>query len=370
MLTNPIYNKKIRLHIIWGLVFSFLVAGCFEKEKKDHLVSIEWEGRKAKGLVIPLKLLPGISYDSIEQLVHIQLTNSNTPILGEYKMIENVLIFRPLIPFTRGLKYEVRLQGKVISEIEILSGDTHDAPEVISIYPTSDTVPLNLLKIYIAFSKPMQEGQSLNNIAVIKNGKDTVPSVFLDLQAELWNKERTILTLWLDPGRIKRDLQPNKKMGLLLELGSGYQIVVRQNWRDTEGDSLAIAWHKDFVVGLRDSLSPAPGLWTIHPPKARSSEPLKIDLHEPLDYLLLKNAVRVIDSKGNIINGVIETEAKERILSFVPSVTWNPGDYTLEIESRLEDLAGNNLNRLFDKDITRKSTGVPKEVYKRSFHIE
>lgn len=85
MLTNPICNKKIRLHIIWGLVFSFLVAGCFEKEKEDHLVTIEWEGRQAKGIIIPVKLLPGISYNSIEQLVHIQLANSDTPILGEYK---------------------------------------------------------------------------------------------------------------------------------------------------------------------------------------------------------------------------------------------------------------------------------------------
>ena len=66
----------------------------------------------------------------------------------------------------------------------------------------------------------MQEGQALENITVIKNGKDTIPSIFLDLQPELWNKERTILTLWLDPGRIKRDLQPNKKLGLPLELGA------------------------------------------------------------------------------------------------------------------------------------------------------
>lgn len=262
------------------------------------------------------------------------------------------------------------MSNKLLSEIEIPSGNTHDAPEVMAIYPTSDTVPLNLLKIYIAFSKPMQEGQSLNNIVVIKNGKDTIPSVFLDLQPELWNKERTMLTLWLDPGRIKRDLQPNKKMGLPLEQGSGYQIVVRQNWRDTEGDSLAVAGYKDFIVGLWDSLSPAPGRWTIHTPKARSGELLKIDLHEPLDYLLLKNTVRIVDNKGNVINGVIETEAKERVLNFIPSVTWSPGYYTLEIESRLEDLAGNNLNRLFDKDLTRKSTGAPKEIYKRSFHIQ
>jgi hypothetical protein len=85
---------------------------------------------------------------------------------------------------------------------------------------------------------------------------------------------------------------------------------------------------------------------------------------------LLKNAVRVVDNKGIVVNGVIEIEAKETIVHFIPSAAWSAGDYTLEIESRLEDLAGNNLNRLFDKDLTKKSTGVPKDVYKRSFHIQ
>ena len=34
---------------------------------------------------------------------------------------------------------------------------------------------------------------------------------------------------------------------------------------------------------------------------------------------------------------------------------WKAGRYRLKIESRLEDLAGNNLNRPFDRDITRKN---------------
>ena len=40
---------------------------------------------------------------------------------------------------------------------------------------------------------------------------------FLDLQPELWNAEGTVLTLWLDPGRIKRDLIPNKELGIPLK---------------------------------------------------------------------------------------------------------------------------------------------------------
>jgi hypothetical protein len=287
--------------------------------------------------------------------------------LGEYILTDDAMIFRPLIAFTRGLKYKVSLANELLSEIEIPSDDSADSPAVISIYPTGNVLPQNLLKIYIGFSKPMQEGQALKNIAVLKNRRDTIPSIFLDL--ELWNKERTMLTLWLDPGRIKRDLQPNMNMGSPLEQGAAYQIEIRQDWQDAEGISLATAYRKDFVVGLRDSLSPDPGLWTIYSPKAGSNQPLKIDLHEPLDYVLLKNTVRIVDNTGNSIHGVIETQEEETILHFTPSVAWNPGDYSVEIESRLEDLAGNNLDRLFDKDLSRQNTGRKKEAFKKSFHI-
>jgi len=52
---------------------------------------------------------------------------------------------------------------------------------------------------------------------------------------------------------------------------------------------------------------------------AGSKQPLKIELHEPLDYLLLKNAIRVVDNTGTIVNGVIESEAQETMLNFTPT---------------------------------------------------
>lgn len=370
MFIKTFNNKKIRFHLLWSLVFSFLLVSCSERKKENSSVTIEWEGNKAKSVIIPLALLPGTPRDSIEHLLHIQLNNTNGPMLGEYTVTNEAVFFQPLIAFTPGLKYQIRLADKLLSEIEIPSDDIQNAPEVISIYPSGDTFPLNLLKIYIAFSKSMQEGQALENIVVIKNGKDTIPSIFLDLQPELWNKERTMLTLWLDPGRIKRDLQPNIKLGSPLEQGAGYQIVIKQDWRDAEGVSLSHTYRKEFVVGVRDSFSPDPDTWTIYAPKAGSKQSLKIELLEPLDYMLLKNAIRIIDNTGNIVNGVINIEVKETIVHFTPSAAWTAGDYTLEIEARLEDLAGNNLNRLFDKDLTKKTNKAHKEVYKRLFHIQ
>jgi hypothetical protein len=35
-------------------------------------------------------------------------------------------------------------------------------------------------------------------------------------------------------------------------------------------------------------------------------------------------------------------------------MNWKTGSYSVEIEKKLEDPAGNNLSRLFDQDITKK----------------
>jgi hypothetical protein len=49
-------------------------------------------------------------------------------------------------------------------------------------------------------------------------------------------------------------------------------------------------------------------------------------------------------------------EIEEKQLNFIPNKPWSPGQYNLQVEARLEDLAGNNLNRLFDRDVTNPQT--------------
>ncbi|MBC7872383.1 MAG: hypothetical protein H7Y01_00230, partial [Ferruginibacter sp.] len=350
MIDQIFFNRKTRFHLLWSLVFSFLIAGCSESEKETNTVTIQWKEERAESISIPLELIPGIDKNSAAGLLQIHLLNNNTPVLGQIVFKKDAVIFTPLIAFTRGLTYEVSLSNKLISQFTIPHGDTATSTGVISVYPTSDTLPGNLLKIYIAFSNPMQEGQALKNIVIIENQKDTLPEIFLDLDQELWNKERTMLTLWLDPGRIKRDLQPNQKLGAPLQQNNTYQLFIKQTWPDTRGSLLQSSFRKEFNVGPRDSLSPDPVDWTIQTPLPRTRQSLRIDLQEPLDYLLLKKAIRITGKKGNNINGVFETDDEETVLLFIPSAGWEPGDYTVEIEARLEDLAGNNLNRLFDKD--------------------
>ncbi len=56
---------------------------------------------------------------------------------------------------------------------------------------------------------------------------------------------------------------------------------------------------------------------------------------------------------------------------FTPEKPWETGLYKLQVESRLADLAGNNLNRLFDVDLqSRKSIKSSQSIYTKSWRIE
>lgn len=364
------YIRRIRLYFIGNLVLSFLLIACTENKKESHPVTIQWNGEKAEGIDIPRKLLEGVNEDSITEHLRVRLFSNSNDILGEYTMNQQSVSFKPLVAFTSGLKYEVLLSDKLIGRFEIPPLKVKEKTEIVSIYPTTDTLPENALKLYLVFSNPMQEGQSLNNITVIKSEKDTLHSTFLDLDHELWNKERTTLTLWFDPGRIKRDLQPNKSLGLPLQKDNSYKIIIGKDWRDARGAALKSDFQKNFIVGKRDIASPDPDNWTLSKIKVSSKEPLFIFLHEPLDYLLLKNAVRITDDEGNILSGTVEPMEKETVLSFTPAEAWKQGAYTIEIESRLEDLAGNNLNRLFDNDLTQTTNKEQKSIFTKKFRAE
>ena len=82
----------------------------------------------------------------------------------------------------------------------------------LRIYPTTDSVPLNLLKMTLEFDHPMDKSRSFDHLSFYSEGEE-LGLPFLDLQTELWNLERTRLTLWLDPGRIKQGLIPNERDG-------------------------------------------------------------------------------------------------------------------------------------------------------------
>jgi len=293
-----------------------------------------------------------------EQVISITLKDSETAIFGKIENTHNSYSFFPVMPFTSGLSYQIKCEQQIIHEFLVPFPKNISRSSVTNIFPSGQTIPANLLKIHIYFSQPMEEGRSMDYIHVLGENGDTLQNIFLNLQPELWNESQTGLTMWLDPGRIKRDLQPNLKMGPPLNIKSKYQMVISKFWKDKHGMELLDDFTKTYAVIDEDREKPDVETLEINYPAIKTKNVISIDFRESIDYEVAIEAIYLI--KGNkSIQGNVTLINHESQWRFKPEEPWSQGNYVLIIESRLEDLAGNNLNRLFDRDLEHDKTETP-----------
>ena len=165
---------------------------------------------------------------------------------------------------------------------------------------------------------------------------------------ELWDPEGRRLTLLLDPGRIKRDLVPNREQGPPLRRGETFELAVDPAWQDAKGAPLVEAHSKTFSVVEADRQSPDPGEWHLSPPSLNTREPLRVHFDEPLDRALSMRMLLVVAGDGQAVPGEPHVEGYDALWSFRPAAPWAVGSYRLLVDPRLEDLAGNAVGRAFE----------------------
>ncbi len=93
------------------------------------------------------------------------------------------------------------------------------ATRIEHIYPSTDTLPANTLKLYIYFSAPMRRGEAWQHIRLLDEHGAPVELPFLEIDQELWDTTNTRLTVLFDPGRIKRGLLPLNESGPNIQEG-------------------------------------------------------------------------------------------------------------------------------------------------------
>ena len=284
------------------------------------------------------------------------------PIVGEYRLVSNVLRFEPQFPLQRGIKYRAvfspnRLPGKpapariVTSTFQMPANPATRTTVVANIFPTSDLLPENLLKFYVHFSAPMSGGHIYEHIRLRDEAGKDVDLPFLEIDEELWNPSMTRLTLFIDPGRIKRGVQPLEEVGPALEEGKGYTLSISANWRDASDTPLKEDFHKRFRVGPTDRTPIDLSLWKIQSPKAGTRDPLAVAFSEPIDHALALRVIRVLDAASQPIDGGAALVSQERHWSFTPAQPWRRGAHYLSVQSTIEDLAGNNVGKAFEVDL-------------------
>ena len=279
------------------------------------------------------------------------------PLGGRFAVEGQAVRFTPALPFVAGMDYAVVERGPGEARVRHITRPARQAAAdtaVAGIYPTAATVPLNLLKIYVQFSGPMSEGRAARAVEVVREDTGArLEDVFHQGRSELWDPERRRLTLLLDPGRIKRGLGPHEAMGYPLASGTWITVTITERFRDADGAPLARGMSRRYWVGPALRRAVDPDLWRIAWPAALSTDPLDIRFDRPMDHALLQSALAVIDPDGAPVAGRIEAGPEEASWRFHPDRPWRCGRYALSVEPHLEDLAGNSLVRLFDRDLDR-----------------
>jgi hypothetical protein len=220
---------------------------------------------------------------------------------------------------------------------------------VTHIFPSSDVLPANQLRMYVHFSAPMDWRSGHDYVVLLDERGQEVEDAFLPLDADFWNDDRTRYTVFFDPGRVKRGILPNRQMGRALEAGHRYTLVIKREWRDGHGLPLEREYRHEFSATQAIERPLDMREWRVTVPPAGTREALAVTFPEPLDHGLLRRALGV-ERNGAPIEGDIAIESDETRWLFTPRQPWAAGDHNLVALAFLEDLAGNRVGRAFEVD--------------------
>ncbi len=295
------------------------------------------------------------------------------PLIGDYALNGTTLQFTPRFPLDAGLKYRVVYQSQGKSQtrsIQLPKPKPGPPAHLTTIYPSGKTIPANVLRFYLHFSAPMQAGNVYRHIHLLRDDGTEIDLPFLELDEELWDRDYQRLTLLIDPGRIKREVKPREDLGPVFEPGRTYSLVVDQDWKDAEGRPLAKSLRKAYRASEPVRTAHSPKRWQITPPPAGTRKPLIVRFPRALDHALTQAMIQVEDDAGRTIDGAIRLAAQEHEWQFTPKAAWLPGAYQLQIDTRLEDVSGNRIDRPFEVDVVRRATRtIDVKTVKRPFQI-
>ena len=281
------------------------------------------------------------------------------PIAGAYRVTSSGVEFTPTYPLDPGRKYVATFDASMLpvprqaapvrQALELFAPQLSPKTTVVRMLPSTDTVPENLLRVYLEFSGPMAREHGRDFLKLEDERGQEVPGAFLALDVDFWSPDGRRYTLLFDPGRVKRGILPNDLFGRALQHGHKYTLVVDPKWRDADGQPLAAPFRRTFSVGPPDLAPLETSAWRVQAPAAGTRDAVLVSFPKPLDHGLLQRALGVRRGSttlaGDIAIGPGETQ-----WTFTPREPWQRGRYDLVVLSILEDPMGNRIGRPFDID--------------------
>ena len=297
---------------------------------------------------------------------------------GRHRLLHDALEFVPYWPFAAGTPYRCRFdppRDPAFADCPRLSLDIHQPvvtsppPRVLAVHPSGGEAPENVLRFYVTFSEAMQRGHSHTHVCLTGPDGSTQPDVLYRAPVELWTHDMRCLTVLLDPGRLKRQVGPNRQLGPPLKPGRSYALVIGTGMIDQTGQSLAETHRHQFRVtaAVRQAINVTD--WFLQTPVAGSTQPLLLEFPRPLDWAMLTRSIRIDLAGGPSLAGRVDISRAERRWMFTPVTPWAPGRYRIVVEPDLEDVCGNDLMAPFDRDLRRDETPLPKRPTHIPFRV-
>jgi hypothetical protein len=302
----------------------------------------------------PIEITPRVLYTvfslSSPSDLKVYLGDSAQPLFGTVSKQRGTLVFTPSVAFVAGAIYRVELEipnGSVAKHWVTLQPEKEIRP-LVTLSPASIAIPANTLKLYLDFSEPMEQGVFLKHLTLQKRNGEEIAGAFRE--TELWSPDGKRLTIMFHPGRQKTGVNLNLDEGPVLIAGEGYDLVVSGQWRSTAGIALGreSAFHLEPIAA--DHEQPDPARWQIHPPKAGTHAPIVVITNELFEPQIFARALQVTQTPGKAEAKVIDLKRIE--WRFTPEQPWKPSEHRITIDPELEDLAGNNLLKPMEVDLT------------------
>lgn len=344
-------------------------------------IGLPWSGAAAQeGRVIPpdgpdaavqLVLQSGVAKADASEVLQVFVgppeacCTGKSPIAGDYAVDGRTVTFHPAFDFISGQMYTVQSgqSPATLTPFTIAADSDVPAPEVVAIYPSGDTIPENTLRFYIQFSAPMSPHRVDDFITLVDAQGKADRQAFMSFSQELWNEDRTQLTLLMDPGRIKRGVAQNLTLGPALREGNRYSIVVGEGWPAARAGQRAPRFEKSFKVSAPLRRLPDVDLWQFLTPRQTTNDSLGISFDRPFDQQLAKTAITVFGDDARKITGTVLVEDHEQTWRFQPDEPWATSTVRIAVDAHLEDVAGNNFKDLLDHAVgTRLQVSDQKNI--------
>ena len=128
---------------------------------------------------------------------------SQPAILGKYTIENGAIRFVPAFPLDPGRQYDVLFDPaaipgagggsaeRVAATVSRPADRREPSTVVTRIYPTSEVLPENQLRLYVHFSAPMGLRGGVDQVAIADEAGRAVVDPFLPLDTEFWNDDRT-----------------------------------------------------------------------------------------------------------------------------------------------------------------------------------